>query len=188
MQYLSSIQIVNQTLCVLGMFIAHNQEVFTVYVRQLVRVVRLGDWLLVGSVNWNVQRVPTAVRIMWMASDYGQQTCLEHVEFHWQNKLYTHSASSCFSLQRISISGFGGPVVSILPSGTRVRGFEPGQNRRIFQGEKILSKPSFGGEVKLSVPCRRFAVCKWSFQIAWNSLFDGKINKIFLLHSSQFPC
>ena len=30
-----------------------------------------------------------------------------------------------------------------------------------FQGEKkILSTPSFGGEVKTSVPCRRFAACK----------------------------
>ena len=35
-----------------------------------------------------------------------------------------------------------------------------GSNRLIFKGEKILSTPSFGGEVKLSVPCRRFVACK----------------------------
>jgi hypothetical protein len=29
-----------------------------------------------------------------------------------------------------------------------------------FSGEKIHSMPSFGGEVKPSVPCRRFAACK----------------------------
>jgi hypothetical protein len=34
------------------MFIAHHQEVFTVYVQQLVRVIRFGDWLLAGS-GWN---------------------------------------------------------------------------------------------------------------------------------------
>jgi hypothetical protein len=34
------------------MFIAHHQEVFTVYVQQLVRVIRLGNWLLVES-GWN---------------------------------------------------------------------------------------------------------------------------------------
>jgi hypothetical protein len=34
----------------------------------------------------------------------------------------------------------------------------PCRSRRIF-GEKILSTPSFGGEVKPSVPCRRFAAC-----------------------------
>jgi hypothetical protein len=31
-----------------------------------------------------------------------------------------------------------------------------------FSGKKILSMPSFGGEVKLSVPCCRFAACKRS--------------------------
>ena len=41
---------------------------------------------------------------------------------------------------------------SALAFGTQVRGFEPGRSRRIFQGEKILSTPSFGGEVKPSVP------------------------------------
>jgi len=35
----------------------------------------------------------------------------------------------------------------------------PGRSRRIFKGEKILSTLSFGGEVKPSVPCRRFAAC-----------------------------
>jgi len=44
--------------------------------------------------------------------------------------------------------GFGGLVVSMLVSGTRVRGFKPW---------KILRMPSFGGEVKESVPCPSFA-------------------------------
>jgi hypothetical protein len=48
----------------------------------------------------------------------------------------------------------------MLASGTQDRGFKPGQSRRIFQGEKILSMLSFGGEVKPSVPCRRFAALK----------------------------
>ena len=34
-----------------------------------------------------------------------------------------------------------------------------------FQGEKILSAPSFGGEVKPSFPCRRFAACKRSLNL-----------------------
>jgi hypothetical protein len=60
--------------------------------------------------------------------------------------------------------GFSGLEVSKLVFGTQVHGFKPGQSRRIFQGEKILSMPSFGGEVKPSVPCRRFAACKRSLQ------------------------
>jgi hypothetical protein len=46
--------------------------------------------------------------------------------------------------------GFGGLVVSMLASGSRVRGFDPDRSRWIFffRYEKILSVPSFGGEVK----------------------------------------
>ena len=49
---------------------------------------------------------------------------------------------------------------SVLAFSTQVRGFKPGRSRRIFKGEKILSTPSFGGEVKPSVSCRRFTACK----------------------------
>jgi hypothetical protein len=44
MHYLASIYFVKQTLQVSRMFIAHHLEVFTVYVQQLVRVMRL-SWL-----------------------------------------------------------------------------------------------------------------------------------------------
>jgi hypothetical protein len=54
-------------------------------------------------------------------------------------------------------SGTSGLAVSMLPSGTQVRGFEPDLNYRIFRGEKIRSMHFFGGEVKQSVQCRRFA-------------------------------
>ena len=50
----------------------------------------------------------------------------------------------------------------MLAFSTQVRGFKPGRSRRNFKGEKILSTPSFGGGVKPSVPCRRFAACKRS--------------------------
>ena len=49
---------------------------------------------------------------------------------------------------------------SVLAFSTQVRGFKPSRSRRIFKGEKILSTPSFGGEVKPSFPCRRFTACK----------------------------
>ena len=50
----------------------------------------------------------------------------------------------------------------MLAFSTQVRGFKPGRSRRIFKDGKILSTPSFGGEVKPSVPCRRLAACKRS--------------------------
>jgi hypothetical protein len=61
------------------------------------------------------------------------------------------------------VIGFGGLLVSMLVSGTQVRGFKPGRSRRIFREKIILSMPSFGGEVKLSVPCRSFAAVKESY-------------------------
>jgi hypothetical protein len=51
---------------------------------------------------------------------------------------------------------------SVLAFSTQVHGFKPGRSRRIFKGAKILGTPSFGGEVKPSVPCRRFAACERS--------------------------
>ena len=38
--------------------------------------------------------------------------------------------------------------------------------------EKILSTPSFGGEVKPSVPCRRFAACKGSQELCGSQILD----------------
>ena len=58
---------------------------------------------------------------------------------------------------------------SVLAFGTQVRGFKPGPSRRIFRGEKILSTPSFGREVKPFVPCRRFTACKRSRNVTWKS-------------------
>ena len=61
---------------------------------------------------------------------------------------------------REALDGFGGVVVSMLASGTKVCGFKPGRSRWIFTDVKILSMPSSGGEVKESVPCPSFAACK----------------------------
>ena len=47
-----------------------------------------------------------------------------------------------------------------LASGTQLYGFEPGRSRWIFTGVKILSMPSFGGDVKESVTCPSFAACQ----------------------------
>ena len=63
---------------------------------------------------------------------------------------------------------------SVLAFSTQVRGFKPGRSRRIFRAKKWFSTPSFGGEVKSSVPCRRFAACK-SFLNLCGSRNLGKI-------------
>ena len=70
----------------------------------------------------------------------------------------------------------------MLTFGTKVRGFKPGRSRRIFQGEKILSTPSFGGEVMPSFPCRRFTACKRFLNATSKSGISRKIHWPFLAH------
>ena len=65
---------------------------------------------------------------------------------------------------------------SVLAFGTQVRWFKPDRSSWIFQGEKILSMPSFRGEVKPSVQCRRFTALKGS------RVFSGRIHRPFLAH------
>ena len=62
---------------------------------------------------------------------------------------------------------------------------KPGRSRRIFKGEKILSTPSFGGEVKPSVPCRGFAACKRSLN-GVEVVISAKLPDDILAHSSHF--
>jgi hypothetical protein len=54
----------------------------------------------------------------------------------------------------VQLSGFGGLEVAGWPLVPMFAGSNPAE------GKKILSTPSFGGEVKPSVPCRRFTACK----------------------------
>ena len=71
---------------------------------------------------------------------------------------------------------------SVLAFGTQVRGFKPGRSRRIFQGEEILSTPSFGREVKPFFPCRIFAACKRTRKCMRGSRsFRSKLPAISLL-------
>jgi hypothetical protein len=91
-----------------------------------------------------------------------------------------HCCSNC------SFTGFGALGVSVLASGTQVRGFKPGRSRRIFKGGKILSTPSFGREVKPWVPCRRVAACKRTLNVPWKSAFRQNYRSLFPPVSSNF--
>jgi len=50
-------------------------------------------------------------------------------------------------------------------------GLNPAEAVGFLRAKKILSTPSFRGEVKPSFPCRRFAACKRSLNVAWKSSF-----------------
>ena len=59
------------------------------------------------------------------------------------------------------VSGFGGAEVACWPLIPKFAGSNPAEAVGFLKGDKkILSTPSLGREVKLSVPCPRFAACK----------------------------
>ena len=61
-------------------------------------------------------------------------------------------------------------------------GSNPAEAIGFFRAKKILSTPSFGGEVKPSVPCRRFTACNKPLNATWKSGISGKIHRPFLAH------
>ena len=69
---------------------------------------------------------------------------------------------------------------SALPLNTPVCGFKPGWSRQDFRGWKILNAPSFGREVKPSVPCHRFMACRRFLNVVWKSTFMQNYRTIFL--------
>jgi len=64
-------------------------------------------------------------------------------------------------------------------------GSRPAEAVGFFRGKKILSTPSFGGEVKPSVPFLSFTACKRSLNVTWKSTLRQTF-RTFLAHSSTF--
>jgi hypothetical protein len=95
-----------------------------------------------------------------------------------QSPIHLLSRGSC---------GFGGLVVSMLASGTQDSGFRTRPKPSDFSGEKIHSMPSFGGEVKPSAPCRRFAACKKTPAIYVEVGIAGKIYRPLLAQFRHSP-
>jgi hypothetical protein len=82
---------------------------------------------------------------------------------------------------------FGGLVVSILASGTPSSRIQIRPKPSNFSGRKIHSMPSFGGEVKPSVPCRSFAECKKiPYDFRGSRDRKAKFVRPFLAHNSTF--
>ena len=81
-------------------------------------------------------------------------------------------------------SGFSGLEVACWPLVPKFTGSHPAEAVG-FLGQKILSTPSFGGEVKLSVPCHSFMARKRSLNVMWRSAFRQNY-RTFLAHSSTF--
>ena len=108
------------------------------------------------------------------------------------NILLKHEVYSVYSTVQLTISsnkfpasGFGGLGVACWSLVPKFAGSITAEAVGFFKAKKILSTPSFGGEVKPPVPCRRFAACKRSLNLC-GSRNSGKITGQFLAHSSTF--
>jgi len=51
-------------------------------------------------------------------------------------------------------------------------GSKPAEAVGFLRAKKIFSTPPFGGEIKPSVPCRRFAACKRSLELRGSRILD----------------
>jgi hypothetical protein len=67
-----------------------------------------------------------------------------------------YSAALIFTRHRRADVALGGLVVSVLATGPQGSRVQTRPRTMDFKGDKIRTMPSFGGEVKPSVPCRRF--------------------------------
>ena len=76
-------------------------------------------------------------------------------------------------------------MVACWPLVPKFAGSNPAEAVGFLRAKKILSTPSFGGEVKPSVPCRRFAACK-RFLNGVKVVISAKLPDNILAHSSTF--
>jgi len=112
-------------------------------------------------------------------------TCNGHAPYcrPWPAWLY-----SIFPHYLLNI-GFGGLEVACWPLVPKFAGLNPTEAVGFFRGEKIFSTPSFGGEVKPSVPCHRFAACKRSLELRGSRILRRNLSEHFSpTKSSTFRC
>ena len=115
------------------------------------------------------------------SSNYGDEmsrTCSTHRKMRSGYKYLIEKLR--FRWSRGSVLAFGTPSSRVQ---TRPKPSD-------FSGwKKVLSTPSFGGEVKPSVPCRRFTACKRSLNVTWKSgIFRQNSSAIYRPCSSTFGC
>jgi len=71
----------------------------------------------------------------------------------------TNRLNYCVIFMAYTLFGFGGLGVACWALVPKFVSSNPAEAVGFLRAKKILSTPSFGGEVKPSVPCRRSAAC-----------------------------
>jgi hypothetical protein len=89
-----------------------------------------------------------------------------------------------FYVYELRAVALGGLVVACLPLGPRFAGSNPAEDDGFLRVIKFRSTTSFGGEVKPSVPCRRFTACKKNLTSMKEMLCKQNSTAMFLTHVS----
>jgi hypothetical protein len=91
------------------------------------------------------------------------------VVFHKACQMHIGNDGLFSSHSRVSFHGAASVVwwLACWPLVPKLAGSTPAEAVGFFSCEKILSMPSFGGEVKPWVPCCSFAACKKILQSPW---------------------
>jgi hypothetical protein len=105
------------------------------------------------------------IRSPWSLLNSFQCSRVASIYWYWQGSPLT----CIYVLQKLS--GFGGLEVACWPLVPKFAGSHPVEAVGFLGRKRILSTPSFGGEVKPSVPCRSFTACKRSLNVTWKSAF-----------------
>jgi hypothetical protein len=85
---------------------------------------------------------------------------------------HCHRVTARLQIIIIIISGFGGLEIACWPLVPKFAGPNPAEAVGFLKAKKTLSTPSFGGEVKPSVPFRRFVACKRSLKLRGSRILD----------------
>jgi hypothetical protein len=133
---------------------------------------------------------PTTDITMHKIRNYLPLSFIKHVQLKtFQTKVIQRTKSYCTSQvmwkSNIIILALGSLVVSVLATGTNVRGFKPGQGRCISNADKMCSMTFFRWEVKPSISCRKIL---WHVKEPYrheNRYFISKIQGHF---SPSFSC
>ena len=134
-----------------------------------------------GDVKTTYTRLATNSKLRRKYIDFVQPYCTTHLRGSEQKTDRHRSSRDAVPIY----IGFGGLGVACRPLVPKFAGSNPAEAVRFFRAKKILNTPPFGGEVKPSVPCRRFVACKRSLNLS-GSRNLGKITGQILAHISTF--
>ncbi len=137
------------------------------------------DWGVLFALYKLVLLQNRVMRINVWSKDVGNQRkgCVM-----WSFIIY--AALQILGYQRTMANSFGGLEVAYWPLVPKFAGSNSTEAVGFFRAKKkILSTPSFGGEVKPSVPCRTLRHVK-DPKMAWKSSFRLNLPDNILAHSS----